>query len=824
MGRDGRLLWAGAGMRRLLGRDPVEMFGMPVSEVVHPDDLGRPGGLRDLALGTATHFERDYRLRHADGSWRVFDIRVADLRDEPTIGAFLVTGRDITDRAATEEANRRMAAAIDSSGAVVVVTDPAGKVLACNHQAEELDAVTSDDGTGRQLRIGGLLPVDRASEVHRSLLEGTTVTFDVTIGQTTDRATVLSVTASPVTDASGTTTAFSFIAFDITAQRAMAAEREAHARRARALADLGQRALSGASLADVMEDACGLAAAAMDLTQVHVQLFDAEEGSLRMAAAVGTGASSLPRSEPLDARPWIAAVDDQRRPVVVEHFGRTTGGIPRALEELGVLSGVLCTIDGGGTPIGWLNALDSRERRYDEAEVGFLQSIANVLATTVERNRASDELARRALHDELTGLPNRALLLDRLSQGMARIERHPGLVGLLFIDIDRFKRVNDTLGHQAGDRLLVATAHRLREAVRADDTVARAGGDEFLVLTEEAEVIDDVLGLAERVAGALAEPIEIDGHRLHVTASIGVAVTSAASDPETLVRDADLAMYRAKQDGRDRIRVFDRTMRRDAFTGMALEEALRTIATDGGLRVVYQPQVDLVSGDITGVEALARWDHLELGEVPPSEFVPVADDIGVLDDITCIVLRDACATAVGLRQDLPDLTIAVNLTPRQLSRRRVIDMIDDVLGSSALEPSALIVEVTESAALDDGATRRVLADLRSRGIKVAIDDFGTGYSSLSRVTHLPVDEVKIDRSFIGGLTEELGRAAAVSAIVTLSRVLGLRLVAEGVEDEEQRQALLDLGCTEGQGWLFAGGLEADEIGAWARQRAPRRAG
>ena len=407
---------------------------------------------------------------------------------------------------------------------------------------------------------------------------------------------------------------------------------------------------------------------------------------------------------------------------------------------------------------------------------------------------------------------------------MARIERHPGLVGLLFIDLDRFKRVNDTLGHQAGDRLLVATAHRLREAVRADDTVARTGGDEFLVLTVEAEVIDDVLGLAERVALALAEPFEIDGHRLHVTASIGVGVTSAASDPETLVRDADLAMYRAKQDGRDRIRVFDRTMRRDAFTGMALEEALRTIAIDGGLRVVYQPQVDLVSGDIAGVEALARWDHPELGEVPPSEFVPVADDIGVLDDITWIVLRDACSTAVGLRKDLPDLTLAVNLTPRQLSRRRVIDMIDDVLGSSGLDPSALIVEVTESAALDDGATRRVLADLRSRGIKVAIDDFGTGYSSLSRVTHLPVDEVKIDRSFIGGLTEELGRAAAVSAIVTLARVLGLRLVAEGVEDEDQRQALLDLGCTEGQGWLFAGGLEADEIGAWARARAPRRTG
>ena len=822
MGRNGRLLWAGAAMRRMLGRNPDEMFGMPISEIVHPDDLGRPGGLRDLARGPATHFERDYRVRHADGSWRVFDVRVADLRDEPTLGAFLVTARDVTDRAASEEANRRMAAAIDSSGAIAVVTDPAGRVLAWNHRAEELAAITPDEGTGRQLRIGGILPVERVPQVHRSLLDGETSTFDVTLTHPTDSATILSVTASPVIDASGTTTAFSFIGFDITAQRAVAAERDAHARRARALADLGQRALSGASLADVMEDACGLAAAAMDLAHVHVQLFDVDRGTLEVAAAVGTGAGSLPRSEPLDARPWISAVDDQHRPVVVEHFGHQPGGVPRSFEELGMLSGVLCTIDGGGTPIGWLNALDIRERRYDEAEVGFLQSIANVLATTVERNRVTEEMARRALHDELTDLPNRTLLLDRLSQGIARLERHPGLVGLLFIDLDRFKRVNDTMGHQAGDRILMATARRLREAVRAEDTVARAGGDEFLVLTEEAEVVDDVLALADRVALALAEPIELDGHRLHVTASIGVATSSGSTDPETLVRDADLAMYRAKQDGRDRIRVFDRTMRREAFSGMALEEALRSITVDGGLRVVYQPQVDLITGDIVGMEALARWDHPELGAVPPGEFVTVADDIGVLDDITCVVLQRACATAVELRGDLPHLTVAVNLTPRQLSRRRVVEMIDDLLGSSGLDPSALIVEVTESAALDDGGPKRVLADLRSRGIRVAIDDFGTGYSSLSRVTHLPVDEVKIDRSFIGGLTEELGRAAAVSAIVTLSRVLGLRLVAEGVEDEDQRQALLDLGCTEGQGWLFAGGLEADEIGPWARERTPPR--
>jgi EAL domain-containing protein (putative c-di-GMP-specific phosphodiesterase class I) len=339
------------------------------------------------------------------------------------------------------------------------------------------------------------------------------------------------------------------------------------------------------------------------------------------------------------------------------------------------------------------------------------------------------------------------------------------------------------------------------------------------VVTEEISDPAGAVILAERVATAIAEPVLVDGHGIHVTASIGVAIAEPASDPEELIRDSDLAMYRAKQDGRDRIQVFDASMHDEAVSGMAMEEALRSAVNARSVRVVFQPQVNMIDGEVVGIEALARWEHPHLGHVPPGAFVGVAEEIGVLDDITRAVMAATCETVATLRVQRPGLRASVNLTPRQLARRKVVDLVDEALDEAGLPPEALVVEVTETAALDDPASLKILGELRGRGVRVSIDDFGTGYSSLARVTHLPVDEVKIDRSFVGGVAEDRGCAAAVSAIVTLARVLGLRLVAEGVEAPIQRQVLLELGCTEGQGWLFSGPLERDELLAWLSDEA-----
>jgi diguanylate cyclase (GGDEF)-like protein/PAS domain S-box-containing protein len=812
--QDGVVEWAGQGFKTLLGHDTESLVGRSILELVHEDDRERPGALHDLAGDERETSPRERRLCTADGDWRVFDINVNDLRADPAVGAFLVTGSDVTDRVAAEADNRRMAAAMESSGAAVVITDTQGRILSWNREAERLSGQTAESLLGRRLEIGNPVPADRQAELVASLSAGATVTYEIDQLRRDGTLLTMSITASPVTDAAGAVTGFSFIGFDVTAQRDAAHERDARAAQARALAALGQEALSGSTVPDVLEDACELAADALGIGHVHVLLTSDDRRQHEIAAAVGHFAGDVGRRDPVEHRPWARAVDEQRQPVVVTDFDSSEGGRPAALDDVAVRSGVICAIEGRDGPIGYLVVLGDEPRSFTEGDVAFLQAIANVLATTIERARVNDEMQRRALHDELTGLPNRALLVDRLSQAVSRLARREGTVGLLFIDLDRFKRVNDTLGHQAGDELLVATAQRLLDAVRVGDTVARTGGDEFLVLTEEITDPAGAVTLAERVAAAIAEPVLVDGHGIHVTASIGVAIADASSDPEELIRDADLAMYRAKQDGRDRIQVFDASMHDDAVTGMAMEEALRSAVNAHAVRVVFQPQVSMVDGKVVGIEALARWEHPRLGEVPPSAFVGVAEEIGILDDITRAVLSATCATVADLRRQRPDLRAAVNLTPRQLARRKVIGLVDEALREAGLPAEALVVEVTETASLDDPASLKILGELRQRGVHVSIDDFGTGYSSLARVTHLPVDEVKIDRSFVNGVAEDRGCAAAVSAIVTLSRVLGLRLVAEGVEKPIQRQALLELGCTEGQGWLFSGPLEPADLGPW----------
>jgi diguanylate cyclase (GGDEF)-like protein/PAS domain S-box-containing protein len=813
----GTVEWAGQGFTTLLGHDPDDLVGRPVRDLVHPDDGDLAARLQELADGDGRPRQREHRIRDVTGVWRVFDVRVTDLRDEPSVGSFLLTGRDVTDRVNAEETNRRMAAAMDSAGAAVIITDVQGHVLSWNREAERISGRKAVEILGQRVEEGNPVPADGRADVVASLRAGATVTYEIELTGRDGQRVVVAVTASPITDAAGTVTGFSFIGFDVTAQRESAREREARATQSRALAQLGQRALSGASVPDVMGDACELAAAAMAIPHVHVLLLAPGGRHHDIAAAVGLFASHVGRREPVELRAWTRAVDDDRRPVVVPDFD--AGGAvrrPVALEGTSARSGVLCPVDGREGPIGYLVALDDEPRDYAEADVAFLQSIANVLASAIERHRVSDEMQRRALHDELTGLPNRALLIDRLGRAVRRLDRRGGTVGLLFIDLDRFKRVNDTLGHGAGDELLVATARRLLEAVRGGDTVARLGGDEFLVLSDEVSDAEGVLTLADRVARAIAEPLLVDGHGIHVTASIGVAIAEPGDDPEELVRDADLAMYRAKQTGRDRIQLFDASMHDEAMTGMALEEALRAAVAARTVQVVFQPQVDMVDGRVLGIEALARWEHPRLGAVPPSAFVGVAEEIGVLDDITRAVLATTCQTAAELRRQRPDLSAAVNLSARQLARRPVLDLVDEAIAAACLPSHALVVEITETSALDDPAALKILGELRGRGVRVSIDDFGTGYSSLERVTHLPVDEVKIDRSFVHGVADDHGCMAVVSAIVTLARVLDLRLVAEGVETAAQRDVLVELGCSEGQGWLFASPLERDDLLDWVR--------
>ncbi len=452
---------------------------------------------------------------------------------------------------------------------------------------------------------------------------------------------------------------------------------------------------------------------------------------------------------------------------------------------------------------------------------GALTHFVGVLNDVTDRRAAEERLMYLATHDPLTGLPNRALLLDRIDRAIARGRRGaPG--ALIFVDLDRFKLINDSDGHAFGDRVLVEVAQRLRAAARDGDTVARLGGDEFVLLIENlpGDAAAGVADIAARILAALDAPMHAgergnhESREIPLGASLGIALyPKDGDDAATLLRHADAALYRAKEGGRGGYRFFAAEMNDEARDRLRLQSELKRALDAGQIAVHYQPQVDLASGRITGVEALARWFHPELGAVPPDRFIPVAEETGLILPLGEAVLRAACRQAAAWAERGRPLPVAVNLSPRQLRHPRLPETIASILAETGCRPAWIELEITESAAMaDPAAAQAMLARLRGMGLSIAIDDFGTGHSSLARLTRLPVDKLKIDKSFIPAAPDapqSREDAAVVVAIVALGRQLGLRVVAEGVETARQRDWLAAIGCHQGQGWLFGRPQPAD---------------
>ncbi len=433
---------------------------------------------------------------------------------------------------------------------------------------------------------------------------------------------------------------------------------------------------------------------------------------------------------------------------------------------------------------------------------GRKRSEAQARATARTLQQQAGELARQALHDPLTGLANRTLMQDRLEHALAdrRARRH----AVLLLDLDDFKAVNDVCGHEAGDAVLTAVARRLESSVRPADTVARLGGDEFVVLMEDVEGRRDVMTVAERLLRALREPVAWGDERFTVGGSVGVTLTDATDrrGMDDLLRDADLAMYVAKSGGKDRVQVYERGMREEVAAQDELVRDLRAAVGSGELRVLYQPQVDLRTGAVTGVEALARWQSGSRGWVEPAGFIPAAEAAGVIDAIDDWVIGQACAQlrswdAAGL----PELRMAVNVSPRRLATGSLAGSLAAAARSAGVDPGRLEIEVPEAVASGPDAAAGI-REVRALGVHVAIDDFGTGYSSMAYLRRLPADVLKIDRSFVQDLGSDGRSTTLVASMIELARSLGLEVVAEGVETAQQHAVLGDLSCSHAQGYLF----------------------
>jgi diguanylate cyclase (GGDEF)-like protein len=460
--------------------------------------------------------------------------------------------------------------------------------------------------------------------------------------------------------------------------------------------------------------------------------------------------------------------------------------------------------------------LDCRIEVRGRDELGKLAEVFNDM---VERRRCAEALIQHnAHHDALTGLPNRTLLLDRLEMAMRHARRSGELVALLLLDLDHFKRINDTLGHHVGDGLLLAVSRQLRNCVRDIDTVARLGGDEFVVVLSGVRNREELDPTLVKIAQAVCSPVTVEGQELVITPSIGGCIYPAdGTDTTSLLKHADLAMYHAKAAGRGTMQWFSGAMLEESRERLALGLALRRAIDRRELRIHYQPQVSLRSGRVIGMEALLRWRHPKHGEVSPTRFVTIAEETGQILQLGDWVLRNACRDCVRMqRLTGRPLVLAINVSPRQFRQPDLVSRVEEVLRDSGLAPAHLELEITESLLMDNPEENAAtLRRLRALGIAVAIDDFGTGYSSLSYLTRFPIDKIKIDHSFVRDLATDSADAAVINAIIAMAHSLNIRVIAEGVENDAQKRYLNQRGCDEAQGFLYSAAVPAEQFMALA---------
>jgi len=623
------------------------------------------------------------------------------------------------------------------------------------------------------------------------------------------------------------------VLYDITERKIAEQEVQRAAAQQAAIAQLGERALQAEDPDDLMETAVSLLDGIEGIAGACIWEVGRDGRRLQLRAGLDEQMPGVGRrvSAARDSHAG-AALESGLHVIVDDWTTERRFTVPPALRVLGFGSSLAVVIDGKEEPAGVLDVHSTEPNRFTPQDVHFVQAAANVLADAIERDAADRALRHRVLHDALTGLPNRLSFIDSLGEALRRAAASGSPVGVLFLDLDHFKLINDSMGHHAGDELLRMVAPRLRNHLRPGDVVARFGGDEFGVLVDRLADEEEAAAIGERVTTAFAEPFALDGVEHFISASVGIAVARPSGrdriDAELLIRDADAAMYRAKERGRARFEQFDADMRARATRRLEVERELRHAVERHELELRYQPVISLSSGEITGLEALVRWQHPERGLLDPGEFVSIAEDSGLIEPIGRWVQEEACRQILGWHAERPDsrpLDIAVNLSARQVAHRELPAAISEVLARTGLDPVNLRLEITESVLVDESATViATLEALSELGVRLVLDDFGTGYSSLAYLNRYPFDALKIDRSFVDALGIEQERTAIVEAIIGMARALSLDVIGEGVENEVQLSELRRLGCDYAQGHLFSRPLPPEKVSALLREGAPGYSG
>ena len=813
-----------AGNWTYLNRAWTAITGFPVADTlgtnfldyVHPEEREHTVALfMAVVAGGGRYCHHQTRYRTADGGYRWIDLRATLLEDDDgrligNAGTLI----DITDTRASQETVTEHAHLLE------IVADGGGMdelPIGVATYGSDLTLIRVSPVLERMLgipmRVGdnltSLLVRVEANAQHGGRLTGEwgMIATALRTGRPQhsdlhlirpDRGSEMSLRASVLPLTGDSPADFALVLHDVTSLRQ--AERQQAG-----LARLGQRSLAGETVPVLLQAAVAVVADILDTPLCEILELSSDQNVLLPRASVGwQGEVGDMRPVPADSiHSALAPALTADGPVMVTDLTRGTLVAEPWLSTMGAISSLAVVIAGPNEPFGVLAAQTLEQRRFTAVEISFVEGVANVIAAAVERARGEEATLQQTLHDPLTGLANRALLLDHLSLALHSARRHGHRVALLLLDLDRFKDINDTLGHDAGDEALRLIATRLRTATRQSDTVARLGGDEFALVLPAVGDAADAVALAAKLTGLIEKQFELHGAALQVQGSIGIAMSPQdGTDPLQLLKHADVAMYRAKS-LRTGVAVYSATDGQNRPRQLAYHSELQRGIAHDELVVHYQPKIDLATGATVGAEALVRWQHPTDGLLPPQRFLPLAEETGLIKPLTWHVIDSALTQARHWREAAHDLPVAVNLSARMIHNPDLLRYIVTSLQRHAVPPASLTVEITESAMMANPSSgMEVVSRLRAEGVKVSLDDFGTGHCSLAYLRDLPVNELKIDGSFIRDITTSSKTASIIRAIIDLAHTLSLRVVAEGIENADTYELLKSFDCDEGQGFYI----------------------